>query len=81
MGPIASVFHRLLCGRFEISDQDKGSRGGESPLPGSDPIEASRRRYDCCLPFLGFYFFRYALILGPELKKTYTAECLQCHDN
>ncbi|CAA6662430.1 unnamed protein product [Spirodela intermedia] len=44
VGPIASVFHRLLCGRFEISDQDKGSREGGSPLPGSDPIEASRRR-------------------------------------
>ncbi|XP_078440405.1 rhomboid protein-like protein [Wolffia australiana] len=44
VGPIASIFHRLLCGRSQIADQDKGIREGGFPLPGSDPIEASRRR-------------------------------------
>ncbi|RVW32128.1 Rhomboid-like protein 19 [Vitis vinifera] len=42
--PIGSVFGRLCCGRFEISDEDRGHTLGGAPLPGSDPIEASRRR-------------------------------------
>ncbi|KAG2647229.1 rhomboid-like protein 19 [Panicum virgatum] len=41
LDPIASIFHRLLCGRFERSD----ARGQTlDPLPGSDSIEANRRR-------------------------------------
>ncbi|KAK7380734.1 hypothetical protein VNO78_33251 [Psophocarpus tetragonolobus] len=40
--PIASIFHRMLCGR---SDNDGQGYALESePLPGSDSIEASRRR-------------------------------------
>ncbi|XP_077252930.1 rhomboid protein-like protein [Tasmannia lanceolata] len=43
LDPIASLFDRMFCGRPEISDEDEGTLGG-APLPGSDPIEASRRR-------------------------------------
>ncbi|GAB4854934.1 Rhomboid-like protein 19 [Ancistrocladus abbreviatus] len=42
--PIASIFHRMLCGRSEASNEAKGYMLGGTPLPGSDPIEASRRR-------------------------------------
>ncbi|GMH11274.1 hypothetical protein Nepgr_013115 [Nepenthes gracilis] len=42
--PIASIFHRMLCGRSETSNEAKGHVLGGTPLPGSDPIEASRRR-------------------------------------
>ncbi|XP_047328890.1 rhomboid-like protein 19 isoform X2 [Impatiens glandulifera] len=42
--PVASVFHRLLCGRNENSSEDEGYTLGATSLPGSDPIEASRRR-------------------------------------
>ena len=42
--PIASIFHRMLCGRFETSIEAHGYTLGGAPLPGSDPIEASRRR-------------------------------------
>uniref|UniRef100_A0A6N2LR13 Uncharacterized protein n=1 Tax=Salix viminalis TaxID=40686 RepID=A0A6N2LR13_SALVM len=42
--PIASIFHRMLCGRFETSTEDHGDTLGGAPLPGSDPIEATRRR-------------------------------------
>lgn len=42
--PIASIFHRLLCGRSEASEEAHGYTLGGAPLPGSDPIEASRRR-------------------------------------
>ncbi|KAJ4828690.1 Rhomboid-like protein 19 [Turnera subulata] len=43
--PIASIFHRLLCGRSETTTEAQGyTLGGGSSLPGSDPIEASRRR-------------------------------------
>ncbi|XP_072982498.1 rhomboid-like protein 19 [Typha latifolia] len=44
LDPIASVFDRLLCGRSETSGDSRGYTLGGSPLPGSDPIEASRRR-------------------------------------
>uniref|UniRef100_A0A1D1XS99 Transmembrane protein 115 n=1 Tax=Anthurium amnicola TaxID=1678845 RepID=A0A1D1XS99_9ARAE len=44
LDPVASVFHRLLCGRSEIDAEAKGYTLGGSPLPGSDPIDASRRR-------------------------------------
>ncbi|KAG6734501.1 hypothetical protein I3842_01G275700 [Carya illinoinensis] len=42
--PIASIFHRMLCGRTEASAEAQGHTLGGAPLPGSDPIEASRRR-------------------------------------
>ncbi|KAF5467139.1 hypothetical protein F2P56_016997 [Juglans regia] len=42
--PIASIFHRMLCGRTEASAEAQGYTLGGAPLPGSDPIEASRRR-------------------------------------
>ncbi|XP_059459250.1 rhomboid-like protein 19 [Corylus avellana] len=42
--PISSIFHRMLCGRTEASNEAQGYTLGGAPLPGSDPIEASRRR-------------------------------------
>ncbi|KAJ9159950.1 hypothetical protein P3X46_025399 [Hevea brasiliensis] len=42
--PIASIFHRMLCGRSDTSTEAHGYTLGGAPLPGSDPIEASRRR-------------------------------------
>ncbi|KAF5733757.1 hypothetical protein HS088_TW16G00197 [Tripterygium wilfordii] len=42
--PIASIFHRLLCRRSETSTDAHGYTLGGAALPGSDPIEASRRR-------------------------------------
>lgn len=44
INPIATIFHRMFCGRSEASDEAKGYVLGGNPLPGSDPIEASRRR-------------------------------------
>jgi hypothetical protein len=43
LDPIASILHRLLCGRSERSDA-RGQTLDTSPLPGSDSIEANRRR-------------------------------------
>ncbi|KAB2010491.1 hypothetical protein ERO13_D10G215100v2 [Gossypium hirsutum] len=42
--PIASIFHRMLCGKSEVSSNPQGYTLGGAPLLGSDPIEASRRR-------------------------------------
>ncbi|KAE8670687.1 hypothetical protein F3Y22_tig00112114pilonHSYRG00157 [Hibiscus syriacus] len=42
--PIASIFHRMLCGKSEVSSYSQGYILGGAPLLGSDPIEASRRR-------------------------------------
>ncbi|MBA0881665.1 hypothetical protein Goshw_016269 [Gossypium schwendimanii] len=42
--PIASIFHRMLCGKSEASSNPQGYTLGGAPLLGSDPIEASRRR-------------------------------------
>lgn len=42
--PIASIFDRMLCRRSATVDEDSGYILGGSSLPGSDPIEASRRR-------------------------------------
>lgn len=42
--PIASIFHRMLCGRSDASNDAEDYNLGSEPLPGSDPIEASRRR-------------------------------------
>ncbi|KAK9676559.1 hypothetical protein RND81_11G085100 [Saponaria officinalis] len=45
VNPLSSIFHRLFCGRSSTSDDGNGYVGGGIPLPGSDPIEASRRRW------------------------------------
>ncbi|KAL5699636.1 Rhomboid-like protein 19 [Ranunculus cassubicifolius] len=42
--PIASLFDRLLCGRSRVANEEDDYTTGSAPLPGSDPIEASRRR-------------------------------------
>ncbi|KAF7820119.1 rhomboid-like protein 19 [Senna tora] len=42
--PIASIFHRMLCGRSDASNNAQDHALGGEPLPGSDPSEASRRR-------------------------------------
>ncbi|KAJ9545479.1 hypothetical protein OSB04_025186 [Centaurea solstitialis] len=42
--PIASIFDRMLCGRSEASADARGYTVGSASLPGSDPIEATRRR-------------------------------------
>ncbi|KAG2723535.1 hypothetical protein I3760_02G174000, partial [Carya illinoinensis] len=42
--PIASIFHQMLYGRTEASNEAQGNTLGGASLPGSDPIEASRRR-------------------------------------
>ncbi|KAL8166828.1 hypothetical protein V2J09_008327 [Rumex salicifolius] len=44
INPIASIFHRMFCGRSEASTEAKGYVYGGAPLSGSDPIESSRRR-------------------------------------
>ncbi|KAH9618940.1 hypothetical protein KSS87_000157 [Heliosperma pusillum] len=44
VNPFSSIFHRLLCGRSATSDDANEYVLGGLPLPGSDPIEASRRR-------------------------------------
>ncbi|XP_068663107.1 rhomboid-like protein 19 [Aristolochia californica] len=44
LDPIATVFDRMLCQRSDVSSEAKGHTLGDTPLPGSDPIEASRRR-------------------------------------
>ncbi|KAG0474560.1 hypothetical protein HPP92_014246 [Vanilla planifolia] len=45
LDPIASLFDRMFCGRkhHALSEPADSALGGD-PLPGSDPIEASRRR-------------------------------------
>ncbi|CAN1338527.1 Rhomboid-like protein 19 [Linum perenne] len=42
--PITSIFHRLLCGRGQSESEPQGYQLGGIGLPGSDPIESSRRR-------------------------------------
>ncbi|KAH0854743.1 hypothetical protein HID58_044826 [Brassica napus] len=42
--PIASIFHRMLCGRSNATSEDHGYTTSGAPLPGSDSAEASRRR-------------------------------------
>ncbi|KAI4384035.1 hypothetical protein MLD38_009807 [Melastoma candidum] len=42
--PIATLFGRLLCGKREIQPEFDDHDMSSNPLPGSDPIEASRRR-------------------------------------
>ncbi|KQK14902.1 rhomboid-like protein 19 [Brachypodium distachyon] len=43
LDPIASIFHRLLCGRTDRADA-RGHALDTSSLPGSDSTEANRRR-------------------------------------
>ncbi|XP_042494235.1 rhomboid-like protein 19 [Macadamia integrifolia] len=42
--PIALVLDCMVCGRSRSSNEAKGYTAGGTPLPGSDPIEATRRR-------------------------------------
>ncbi|KAI3517266.1 hypothetical protein L1887_16479 [Cichorium endivia] len=42
--PIASIFHQMMCGRSEGGIESRGYTVGNAALPGSDSIEASRRR-------------------------------------
>ncbi|XP_051119954.1 rhomboid-like protein 19 isoform X2 [Andrographis paniculata] len=43
--PIGTIFERICCGRrSEASPETRGYTLGGTSLPGSDPIEASRRR-------------------------------------
>ncbi|KAL6501114.1 Rhomboid-like protein 19 [Orobanche hederae] len=43
--PIATILERLICGKRTVSSDDStGYTLGGTSLPGSDPIEASRRR-------------------------------------
>lgn len=43
--PLATIFERIFCGRrSETSDETRGYTLGGDSLPGSDPVEASRRR-------------------------------------
>lgn len=42
--PIASISHRLLCGRSNASNDTEAHELGGGPLPGSDSFESSRRR-------------------------------------
>ncbi|GBG91272.1 hypothetical protein CBR_g52157 [Chara braunii] len=46
VGGVAWVFYRLFCSRAEASptDANTGYILGGKPLPGSDPVDASRRR-------------------------------------
>lgn len=45
LDPIASIFELIFCRRSKISNETKGHTLGATPLPISDPIEISRRRY------------------------------------
>jgi membrane associated rhomboid family serine protease len=48
MGPIvdaiAVICEKICCGGSQISSEEEGNDLGGIPLPGSDPVEASRRR-------------------------------------
>eukprot|EP00246_Nothoceros_aenigmaticus_P016659 TRINITY_DN7740_c0_g1_i2.p1 TRINITY_DN7740_c0_g1~~TRINITY_DN7740_c0_g1_i2.p1 ORF type:complete len:166 (-),score=24.22 TRINITY_DN7740_c0_g1_i2:103-600(-) len=42
---VAAVFEKIFCGRSMLADElSNGYAYKEKPLPGSDPIDASRRR-------------------------------------
>lgn len=50
---VAVVFERIFCGRSKLSDElSNGYAYKEKPLPGSDPIDASRRRCTLTLTLL-----------------------------
>ncbi|MED6207842.1 Rhomboid-like protein 19 [Stylosanthes scabra] len=42
--PIASIFHRMLCGRSDASNNVQAYTQDSESLPGSDSFEAARRR-------------------------------------
>ncbi|KAG9447570.1 hypothetical protein H6P81_013698 [Aristolochia fimbriata] len=44
LDPVATLFHRMFCRRSDVSSEAEGRSLGGTSLPGSDPIEASRRR-------------------------------------
>lgn len=44
INPISTIFHRMCCGRSDISNDGKDDVLGRAPFPSSDSIEASRRR-------------------------------------
>ncbi|KAG6518957.1 hypothetical protein ZIOFF_022443 [Zingiber officinale] len=45
LDPIGSLFHLIFCGRrSNSSSESRGYELDDSPLPGSDSIEANRRR-------------------------------------
>ncbi|XP_071690978.1 rhomboid-like protein 19 [Rutidosis leptorrhynchoides] len=44
INPISSIFHQVIWGRSEVSIESKGYTVNMDALPGSDSIEASRRR-------------------------------------
>lgn len=46
----------MLCGKSEASSNPQGYTLGGAPLLGSDPIEASRRRY--------LYMFNSSILIG-----------------
>lgn len=48
LDPIASLFHLIFCGRSNSSGESRGYELDGSPLPGSDSIEAIRRRFALC---------------------------------
>lgn len=52
MVPISTIFEKLLCGRRSLDAEDAAGVELGKPLPGSDAVEASRRRYtshlSCC---------------------------------
>ncbi|KAK8916101.1 hypothetical protein KSP39_PZI022739 [Platanthera zijinensis] len=49
LDPVALLFDKMLCGkRFHTSSESSEFVLGGVSLPGSDPIEASRRRYASC---------------------------------
>ena len=46
VGTVCNVCHKLFCGRKPAIDPDlEAARALSGALPGSDPAEASRRRY------------------------------------
>lgn len=65
LDPIASIFHRLLCGRLERSDS-RGQSLDTSPLPGSDSIEANRRRLASAAVFFFPFIWAYFVLLIPS---------------
>lgn len=52
MVPISTIFEKLFCGRRSLDAEDAAGVELGKPLPGSDAVEASRRRYtshlSCC---------------------------------
>jgi hypothetical protein len=49
--PISTIFEKLLCGRRSLDAEDAAGVELGKPLPGSDAVEASRRRYTSHLSY------------------------------